>query len=39
MILKTTAGQRSRITEKQRQRHAIYKLIMTGGIIILIFLL
>ena len=39
MILKTTVGQRSRITEKQRQRHAFFKLIIVGGLILLVFLL
>ena len=39
MILKTTAGERSKQTEKQRQRIALFKLIVVGGIIILVLLM
>lgn len=39
MILKTTAGQRSRITEKQRKRQSFYRIILVGGFILLVLLL
>ena len=39
MILKTTAGERSKQTEKQRQGIAFFKVVVVGGIILLVLLL
>ena len=38
MIFKTTTGQRSKITPKQRAKHSFYRIVIMGLVLFIVFI-